>query len=235
MTKVLLFSGGMDSVIINHLYTPDIKLFFDLGGEYQDQERKVARKYNCVIDNSLQYLNDRILLNSILPMRNLYFIMEALRYGDEIILGSTLSDAGTDKDEKFRLLTQELLIYINLSKKKDLQRTYDHLFNCDDIKILAPFENYTKSEMVKLFLEKGGDKQELIDCWSCYKAEEKECGKCSPCIRKYASLKNNNIDISNIFETNPKYELKHLIDELEKYNNSKEPSKTIEEIKQCII
>ena len=40
MKKVLLYSGGMDSWLISHLWKPDVKLYIDTGSSYAAEERR---------------------------------------------------------------------------------------------------------------------------------------------------------------------------------------------------
>ena len=69
-------------------------------------------------------------------------------------------------------------------------------------KISAPYKNLTKTELIKLFLEKGGDSQMLLDSYSCYNGTD-PCGWCKPCFRKWVALKNNNINTNNYFNNKP--------------------------------
>ena len=40
-TKVLLYSGGMDSWLIDKLWKPDVKIFFDTGVDYDIVENTI--------------------------------------------------------------------------------------------------------------------------------------------------------------------------------------------------
>ena len=44
VTKILLFSGGSDSVLISHLYQPDYLVYCDLGTEYSEEEIKKDKR-----------------------------------------------------------------------------------------------------------------------------------------------------------------------------------------------
>ena len=62
---------------------------------------------------------------------------------------------------------------------------------CDyhKIKFEAPFQNFSKSEIVKTGLAMGLD---YSKAWTCYEGKEKPCGKCSACLERALSFKANN-------------------------------------------
>ena len=99
MKKVLLYSGGMDSWLIDKLWKPDIKLYIDIGGSYsKDEISKLSKDVTLFwlpISNFEQ-------ANKFLPMRNLYFLMVASNFGDELCLGAVRGDWNlNDKNPRF--------------------------------------------------------------------------------------------------------------------------------------
>ena len=62
---------------------------------------------------------------------------------------------------------------------------------CDyhKIKFEAPFQSFSKSEIVKTGLAMGLDYSKT---WTCYEGKEKPCGKCSACLERALSFKANN-------------------------------------------
>ena len=57
------------------------------------------------------------------------------------------------------------------------------------IKFEAPFQSFSKSEIVKTGLAMGLDYSKT---WTCYEGKEKPCGKCSACLERALSFKANN-------------------------------------------
>ena len=199
--KVLLFSGGADSLIFNYLLNPDILLVIPHGNKYEQQElmhinnlieKKIIDKTKVVFDKRL-FLGDIERVDSIIPLRNLFFIEIATFYGEEIFLGSVFGDRSSDKSIEFFNKCSDILTYV-----------YQDSHWCKERKILvsSPFKELTKTELVKLFLEKGGDSTHLLESYSCYGGEKPE-GWCKACFRKWVSLENNNIDTKDYFQNNP--------------------------------
>ena len=59
------------------------------------------------------------------------------------------------------------------------------------LKILAPFVNLNKSQVVKKGLELGVPYKHT---WSCYSGGEKPCGVCATCRDRAAAFKANGIE-----------------------------------------
>ena len=134
--------------------------------------------------------------DAIIPLRNLYFPMiicnafPAEEYGDlDICLGATAGDRVLDKSPKFAEDTSALLTYLYSPQHWIPEGRKVHI-NID-------FKKYTKTEMLKLYKEKGGDIDELMtESFSCYDPiDGEECwcrnGICKPCFRKYIAYKLN--------------------------------------------
>ena len=84
--KVLLYSGGMDSWLIDKIWKPDVKLYVDMGTKYSQEEIKRLPADVVVekLDLSKWEREDKII-----PLRNMYLIGIATNYGNEICLGAT--------------------------------------------------------------------------------------------------------------------------------------------------
>jgi len=200
--KVLLFSGGLDSFIISRLQQFDIALFCHIGLPENNKElnciSSLPMKMPLLIDRRLR-LADEKLDNEIIPMRNLFFIMIGAYYGDEVTLGATAGDTTADKTLKFISLTNNLLEYLFENKSKAPR----HLVNREFFASI-PYKDFTKRELIKLYLETGENPHNLSLSRSCYSVLEKECGKCRSCVRKYAALKLNGIDCESWFAYDPR-------------------------------
>ena len=177
MKKVLLYSGGMDSWLIDKLWKPDIKIYINIDGEYSKAEIARLPKDVQVVDFNL--LGNVELPNKYIPMRNLYFLMIASHYGDEICLGATAGDGGKDKSLYFLENAEKIISDLWQDKKIYKQ-----------IKINKDFVKLSKGELVKKYLENGGSLEEIKNnTFSCYTpCGDKECYNCYPCFRKFAIL-----------------------------------------------
>jgi 7-cyano-7-deazaguanine synthase in queuosine biosynthesis len=192
MRKVLLYSGGTDSWLIAKLTKPDVLLYFDIGTESCKGEMQKLPS-NVVIDKTLSGLGhlERDDGSFIVPLRNMFFIARAAEYGDHIILGANKTDAHNDKTYAFAEKMQDLLNYYYGPSE-------DGLCEIKDIVVDFSFKNYTKPELVKLYLDNGGSAEEYInESFSCYTPTEdlKECHNCKPCFNKMMSLYLNNVPL----------------------------------------
>lgn len=169
----------MDSWLMSKLWNPDIKLYVDLGTKYGDVEKR-----RLPPDVRLEKLNlsHWELENHAIPLRNLLLAAVACRYGDIIALGATECNRSLDETEEFANKTTDIFNYLH----KEQYWTGDR-----DIKVVLPFKNFTKKEMLQMYLDKGGDLNEAKNaCFSCYRPiDERECFNCDPCFRKYVAFK----------------------------------------------
>lgn len=178
MKKVLLYSGGMDSWLIDKIWKPDVRLYVDISGDYSREERKRLPEDVVVVDFPL--LGSFELPNKFVPLRNLYFLMIASNYGDEVCLGATAGDWGNkDKTPEFLEMAEQMLNYLWGDKKTARQ-----------VRVCRDFINVPKSRLIDLYLERGGTIDELREgTFSCYTPiGGKECLACYPCFRKFALL-----------------------------------------------
>ena len=200
--SVLLFSGGMDSLIMNYLLEPDILLVIPHGNKYEKKEIEVINKLadKGYIDRNKLIFEDSLKLgkferdDAIIPNRNLYFITLATHYGETIYLGSVYGDRSLDKSKEFFKKCEDIFNYLFQDQHWCIGRKFH---------ISAPYKDYTKTELVKEYLNKGGKLEALLESYSCYEGKDKPCGVCKPCFRKWVALENNNIDTTNYFEKSP--------------------------------
>ena len=191
--KVLLFSSGMDSYIINQLEKPDVLLFIDNKSNYSQLEMKYLKSLNY---ENLVFVEDFInhssieLENMIIPSRNLYFVMIAANFGEEIILGATAGDRSTDKDLEFARLSSELLSHLYQES---------HWSSKGEIKVNLKYKSWTKQDLVKAFVRQNltygistADSVSLLlnDSFSCYHPTEQggQCNRCKPDLRKWLAI-----------------------------------------------
>lgn len=177
--KVLLYSGGMDSWLIDKIWKPDVKIYVDMGTRYAKEE--IRRLPSDVIIERLD-LSKWERDDKIIPLRNMYLIGIATNYGNEICLGATAGDRVLDKSPVFGDLYESLLNYLYQKQHWTEQRK---------IRINLDFKKYTKTELLRMYIEQGGD---IFDAYnssfSCYTPSDngKECWNCKPCFRKFIAF-----------------------------------------------
>lgn len=177
MSKVLLYSGGTDSWLIDKIWKPDVKLYINVNGKYSNAEIERLPKDVKIVD--FPYLGTIEKDNAIIPLRNLYFLMIASNYGNEICLGATKGDrGGKDKRPLFFKMSNFLINYCLNGNSYGSE---------GKITIIDKFYNKSKNELLELYLKQGGTINEFIEnTFSCYTPNNnKECMCCKPCYRKF--------------------------------------------------
>ncbi len=220
--SVLLFSGGMDSIMHAELLNPDMLLRISLGETYEKMERQQALKviYTMKWEHKFKEItnvfnfSEMELDNLIIPNRNAYLILKASEYGDKIYLSAIEGDTNKDKDEPFFPLMQNLLNHLWEEHGWTETRKFE---------VSAPFQKITKTELLAAFLAKqkaGGQSEKeaftpILTSYSCFTGNEKPCGVCKPCMRKAVALVNNGYNIysdGGYFDNDPLEGLEKLTD-----------------------
>lgn len=162
-------------------------IYFDIGNRAGIRERAVVEKIqdrfpqNIIIDKSLK-LGQWELPNGYLPYRNLYFLMAAAQYAENVILAQ-ISEYAPDKCQHFYRRTEKLLREIGHGKFQGIDKT---------VKIWTPFASYTKTRLVREYL-RHFPAEDLKLTTSCYASGLVNCGVCSGCVTRYIAMKNNGI------------------------------------------
>lgn len=194
--KVLLYSGGMDSWLIDHLIKPDTILFVRIHTannevEYAKllklvEEGKIDTTRLNVVDYDLSEY-ERPSQNYFLPLRNLHFVTLAAHYGNEIYLGATGSSTHYDKTTLFAEKAGDVISYL-LSETKE-----------GPVVVKLPFRDTTKTELLKMFVDNGGNIEEAYNATvSCYNPTNgKPCMSCTSCTSKFAAFYNNGYNFDN--------------------------------------
>lgn len=181
-----MYSGGLDSYLISHIWKPDVKLYIDVGGSYSKEE--ISRLPKDVIIRKLEALSEWERDNKIIPLRNLYFILMATNFAEgdrheeyEICLGATAGDRVLDKSVEFAEMTTDLLNYLY----QEQWWTHGKKF-----RVNLDFKGMTKHDLIEYYLSKGGSlKQAWHESFSCYTpVDGKECWACKPCFRKFVTF-----------------------------------------------
>ena len=175
--KVLLYSGGLDSWLIDKIWKPDIKLYIDIKGSYSSEEIRRLPPDVKVVDFPL--LGKFEADDKFIPLRNLYFLMIASNYGNELCIGAVAGDGSKDKNKEFLDRTDDMLNYLWHDKKIN-----------KDIVICKDFITKSKSEILDIYLSQNNNIDIVRNnTFSCYSPKDgKECFDCYPCFRKFALL-----------------------------------------------
>ena len=183
MKKILLYSGGMDSWLINKLWNPDICLYVNMHTKYSENEISKLPKNVQVIDFPLgQWERD----DAIIPLRNLYLIMVACNMTEDedvkICLGATAGDRVLDKSEEFVTKANIQLNY--------LYQPQHWIPKGKKVEICIDYKGYTKKKLIQQFVAEGGNLEEAFSqSFSCYNpVDGKECWQCKPCFRKFIAF-----------------------------------------------
>ncbi len=201
--KVLLFSGGMDSLILSKLFEVDILLYFIHENRYQELELESIRRLigiGAIAEERIRYcsiFNFQSLErdDAIIPGRNLYFILAAANYGETIYLGSVDGDRTLDKSVDFFERCETMMNYLYQDQ---------HWCKGREFRIYSPIKSFTKTELVREYLKQGFDPHALYMSMSCYNSNTKPCGWCKPCFRKWVSFILNDLPASGYFSNDPK-------------------------------
>jgi len=183
-TRILLFSGGLDSFILYHYLGKPTPLYFNLGHRYAFKEIKIIGDMvkNKLIDDvewDFSYtLTEWELPDAHIPFRNILLAMGASRYGDTVYLGGVTDDRVSDNT---RASHADMTAIIS---------RYAGRF----VEVRAPFAelNYSKFDAVKWFLKKykrtGQAESSLLSTLSCFSPKEGRCMGCKACFRWYVAL-----------------------------------------------
>jgi len=187
MKRVQLYSGGLDSVALRHLWRPDTLLYVDWGGRYCAPERARLPAGTWVVELPLARWERE---DTVLPLRNLFFVAVAAESwpGEdlEVALGSVDGDQVLDQAPRFAQLASGLLTYLWGPQKWTAGRT---------VQVVQPLRPMSKDKMVAAYLRAGGDPGALVASYSCHQAPaEGTCGACVACCSRWVALKVNGID-----------------------------------------
>lgn len=176
--KVLLYSGGMDSWLIDKIWKPDLKLYINMFTEYSEMEIRQLPKDVRIAELPIAQYS---LPNSIIPLRNVYLYLQACNLTGfdnvEICLGALNGDRIYDKSKKFVRLLNQLLRYLYLPQQSQPAKK---------VRAVIPYKNYSKRELLEEYIRRGGNiETAFYDSFSCYHpVNDQPCLNCKACFRK---------------------------------------------------
>ena len=192
---IILMSGGLDSVTalsetIN-TYAIRFGLFFYYGQKAYKHEMRAVKEITdyygirMVITKLDWYEN---LLDDMqtdwVPNRNGVFVNIASAYAERLGISNVIIGINKEEAAEFKDNSQEFLDTVNAQLKYSTQ---------NDVRVVAPFVNNTKDEIVQLAIK---NQVPLEMIYSCYRGEDRHCGECKSCrFLKSALIKNGKMDI----------------------------------------
>lgn len=191
MKDVLLFSGGLDSYIAYYYLNKPTSIFVNMKHKYADVEAKKIKNMidklgmNIIVDNNTFDFSAMELPNAIIPNRNIFLALLATNFGDNIWLSACDGDYNLDKNP-------EIFAASSIFLSKLTNRT---------IMVNTPFWNWTKTDMVRWYLNNGYPEKGLYGTYSCFEGNDRHCGRCSSCLRRWISFFNNDLELD--FEEDP--------------------------------
>lgn len=208
---VLLYSTGLDSELYRLLLKPDILLFFKSGARYESFEYAQLKHF---IDSGIikQDINTTLRVddtlnfstierdNSIVPMRNIFYLLRAFEYDNEIALGITLYDLHYDKQpDVLGALISFIQTYYYF---RDTPDTWENVRP----HIHAPYRHLTKGQLLKkVITDTSVDVEYIKTLRTCYSgSSEKGCGKCKSCVQKAIALAVNGMFSPELFDKDPR-------------------------------
>lgn len=186
MKKILLYSGGLDSLCAKHILEKRgekfVPVYFYFKTPYADKELEAIQRYNAEVagdDNKIEIRRLECLDNTgfkdyHIPFRNALLIMFA-----------SLRDVESKKEKVLIYFPQ--ILEVGRDKNTLWEKTLNILFRIHGykVKVKRPFKYTPKRKMIEL----SGLSKEFIDrySYSCHNGvddPEKECGKCVGCTEK---------------------------------------------------
>lgn len=175
---VVLYSGGMDSVILAAFNPQALRLYVNVNSAYSAKEMGFL-PHGVQVDHSLN-LRKFEREDAIIPGRNLMLALIAAQYGQHIMLGATAGDASRDKDDNWADMATGVLRYMFSGKHFGDQQM--------DMRVLLPLRGHDKAELIRVYLAQGHDPKALLYSVSCYHPEHRHCGTCKSCMRKWVAF-----------------------------------------------
>lgn len=184
---LVLFSGGLDSYIAYHYCKKEFgetpkTLYVDLRHRYAEIEKQAVKDLipDTIIDRRLT-LADWEEPDGNIPMRNAFLLMIGAKYDNELVLVVQRGEMDLpDRSFEFFEYMENLLT----------------LLNDNYTRLLLPFSGWTKTQMVKWYLDSGLPTYKLFHTESCYSEPTNSgyfCGVCSACFRRWVAMSNNGL------------------------------------------
>jgi len=214
--SLIIVSGGMDSITLLHEYKDKIAMgiTFDYGSNHAKKEIPFA-KLHC----------ERLgIKHIVIPLTFMHeYFKSSLLEGADAIPEGHYADANMKSTVVPFRNGIMLAIACGIAESNGLKNVMianhggDHAIYPDcradfiaamsdamgagtyeNIQILAPYTNITKTDVARHGKELGLD---YAETWSCYKGGEKHCGKCGTCVERKEALRDAGIEDTTEYES----------------------------------
>lgn len=238
MKKItILYSGGLDSLIMYHLANVSgyivRGLWYDIGQPYNEKE--LAALPSFVERRTLEWLTPLTGNNSVpsiegikgkgnetgqiyIPGRNAVLVTAAacMTLADEVWLGALLGEthpAATDKNDEFKSKISSLLEYTLKPFRQDAPSPFQVRFPLAEA-------GFNKLTSVAWALQTGLAKEKILATSSCLSGEPGNCGHCVVCFRRWGIF--SQLGISEKYNVTPLEQASNLkiLDEMFKFEDS---------------
>lgn len=191
MTVVVLVSGGIDSLVMSKIIAEQkeelIPIFIDYGQLARDKEWAACQNvfkesnlpaptkvdlsgYGKLMPTGITDPTKDIHEQAFLPGRNLLFLIVASSYAHFRGAKKVAIGLLTEKFHIFPDQTGRFIVNTNIAANEALN---------DDIAIVTPLINFTKSEVIELAKRY---KLPIEKTYSCHSGKNTYCGKCISCL-----------------------------------------------------
>lgn len=189
MKRVLLFSGGMDSVAAWELLCRPERVYVRIGAPYETRELNSLAHRGLLPEHLLdsgRWLGGHADKAGRVPLRNLLFAVAAAAAtgADEVVLGATAGETSPDKSRAFARAATRAMTEAEGRP----------------VRLLLPFRHVTKKGLVARLLALAGrdDGTAMLQASpSCYvpwpAAGTVGCGRCTSCLRRWVAMSLNGI------------------------------------------
>jgi 7-cyano-7-deazaguanine synthase len=189
---ILLYSGGLDSYIGWHFLDRPRTVYIDIEHRYRFNELKaigVTIPETKVIYRRL-YLGDVERPDAYIPMRNAFLLL------------ATALEADMEKGEQIAMVVQkgELDLEDRTPWFFHTMSTILSTLNKCNMRVISPFFDMTKTDMVKWYVTQRLPIKDLKRTWSCYNPSPDiatggyiPCGACGACFRRWVAFELNGI------------------------------------------
>lgn len=188
---ILLVSGGVDSITLlyHKISTCDLVITFDYGSRQFEQEIKMVKYHTKKLgvkskvielpffsdftgtlvsgEKVMKGLSKHSMSSVIVPFRNGIFLSIAVGLAESLDIKQVMY-ASIVGDEVYRDALPEFVDSFNHAVK----------IGTKDVRVLSPFKNKTKADVIKIGNKYGID---WTKTYSCYEGSELHCGVCTAC------------------------------------------------------
>jgi 7-cyano-7-deazaguanine synthase in queuosine biosynthesis len=179
--KAILYSGGLDSLLLWRRYPTALLVHFDYGQPYEAAERQAMSAQAAAFGLSPVLLSrlpaQAAEADGFVPFRNLLLAVAAFAVtsADEVMLGGVRGESSPDKSAAFLRAASRAA-----SKAMGDRR-----------KVSAPLRSRTKAAHLRSLVDEIGRRraQRYIDLTtSCYRGTRPGCGECTACFRRWVAV-----------------------------------------------